>query len=137
MGLFSKSLKDALGAKKSIKIRGIQFVLKKIDPLDHAKGLKVMRSCYETYTVKSKGDTELTDGQLKKIRDHYRDVFMASVVKPKLSRKDEEDSVCVDDIFTDPELSEMLYMEIMYHTYGKKKLMLQLSAGLEQLSSTS
>ena len=54
-----------------------------------------------------------------------------------LTPSDEADSVCVDDIFKDQEMAENLYMEIMFQTYGKKKLMSSISHGLKSLRSTS
>jgi hypothetical protein len=116
-----KSLDEVVNAKKSVTINGVLFILKKIDPLHHMKGLKVMRSTFDLYRLKG-GSQELSDGEAKKIREHYRDVFLSGVVRPKLSREDGEDSVFVDEIFLDQDMTEKLYMEIMYHTYGKKNL---------------
>lgn len=132
-----KDLKTVLNETKTVKINGVLFKIRKLNPLDHAKGLEVMRAQFDTYRVKSSEPQELTEGQIKKVRKHYRDVFMASVVQPRLSIKDDSELVCVDDIFRDEVMAERLYMEIMFLTYGKKKLMSGYIRGLKLLSSTS
>lgn len=117
---------DVIRAAKTVRVCGVNFTIKRIDPMDHAKGLKIMLSLYDTYKPGKEKDQEiLSEGQIRKIRDHYRDVFMAAVIKPKLVRDENTENICVDEIFTDQEMTEKLYMEIMYHTYGKKKLKFQ------------
>ena len=119
MGFFSKSLDQVVNEKRRLKINGVRFEIKKIDPIDHIKGLNIMRAEFETY--QNKPDT-LSAGAIKKIREHYRHVFIAGVISPSLSLKESDDGVCVDDIFKDQNLTEKLYAEIICFTYGKKKL---------------
>lgn len=115
-----KTLDEVVNDRTEVNVCGVDFVIRKVNPLDHAKGLDVMLSEFDTYKL-AKGEQKLTDGQMKKVRKHYRDIFLAGVVSPKLSLKEEEGATLVDDLFNDPVLSETLYIEIMFHTYGKKK----------------
>ena len=119
-----------IGLSKKVVIDGFSFHIKKIDPLDHLKGLKVMLQSFDTYKVNKKiDDRELSDGQVKKVREHYRDIFLASVVRPQLSIDGAGETVCVNDIFKEGDLSEKLYEEIITYTYGKKKIQRLISAG--------
>ena len=118
-GLFKKkSLQDALVETKKVKIQGVLFELKKIDSFDYANGSSVMREVYSSYSVEKKAISEVSQ---KKIKDHYRDVFMSGVVKPLLTRKPDEEGVFVDDLFKDQFITDHLYKEIVNFTYSKKK----------------
>lgn len=118
-----RSIDDALNKTKKVIINGVRFEIKKIDPLDHARGLQVIRKTLDLYQIKTKENKkELSDADLAKIRKHYRDVFLAGVVRPVLSLDGSGTTCLVDDIFKDELMSEKLYMEIMALTYGKKKL---------------
>lgn len=119
-GFGSKKIGD--GLIKKIVVNGILFKIKKIDPIDHLKGLKVMQTLHSLYFSSNKEVRELTDGEHKKVREHYKDVFLSSVIHPSLSRENKEGFHNVEEIILDQELAEKLYMEIMVHTYGKKKI---------------
>lgn len=120
-----KSLKEHLGATKTIKIKGILFKIKKIDVMDHLEGSKVMVQMYQTYEEKRAQEKSnlATNTNLKKVKSHLIDVILAGTIKPKLSRKEETSKIHIDELFNDWEIAEALYGEIMAHTYGKKKLM--------------
>lgn len=116
---FKKSLKEALAETKKIKVQGVLFEIKRIDPLDYLDGSQAMLAVYEKYKVGKDGPV---DGLDKKIRSHYKDVLMAGVVKPKLSRKEPAgENILVDEIFSYPNMAEDLYLAILEFTYGKKK----------------
>lgn len=124
---FSKNLQDVLNKTKKVRIHGVKFYIKKIDPTAFLDGSKVMIQQYDTYKV-SKPSAELNESVLNKIREHYKDVFLASVVTPKLCRKEKEgDGLLVDNLFTEWDLAHELYAAIMEHTYGKKKLIQSIS----------
>jgi hypothetical protein len=116
----SRSLKDALKDTKKIKISGVLFEIKKIDILSHLDGSKVMLKLFDTYRLDP--SKQVDDASMKKIKSHYTDVIMAGVIKPKLSRKNDSELVCVDEIFQNWPLAQELYEQIMSLTYGKKKL---------------
>ncbi len=124
LGFFgSKDLKESLAKTKTVKINGVLFKIKKINVLDFLDGSRVLQKAYLTYEeAKADAKKDIDMNLQKKVNEHYKDVFMAGVVHPKLSRKDEADAVCVDDLFVDPEMVQQLYQEIYAYTYGKKKL---------------
>lgn len=120
--LFPKKLSSILAAKpKRVKVGGVIFKIKKINPLDHLTGAQVVMKAFETYEV-SKGDEKAQLLSAKKIQQAYTDVLMAGVVEPKLSRKNDGNGIFVENLFTDWSLVEGLYNAIFEHTYGKKKL---------------
>lgn len=119
----NKKLEDVLNATKKIKLRGVLFTIKKIDGLAYLDGSKSLKKTYDLYSTGKQ--EEINESTIKKIQQHYTDVFMNSVVKPKLSRKKEDqEAVYVQEIFNDWNLAHELYEEIMCLTYGKKKVKL-------------
>lgn len=120
---FSKRLDDVLHGTKKVKIKGVVFRIKKIDPLSYLDGSKAMQKCFEVYDNKKKDEAKMmTEADMKKVKEHIRDVVLAGVVSPKLSRKESEDGFFVDKLFVDWELVDRLYAEIVAFTYGKKKV---------------
>ena len=123
---FERNLKDVLGATKVVRPLGVKFKIKKIDTSSFLDGSKVMLQMYDIYKMDVKelqGRQEETNKSLQKVKEHYKDVFMASVVEPKLKRKPEstEEGIPVDNLFTEWDLCHQLYGEIIAYTYGKKK----------------
>lgn len=125
----SKDLKSVLNDVKKIKIKGVIFNIKKLDVSNYLDGSKSLVASYDVYKIGN--ENEVGDMQ-KKIKEHYRDVFMGAVVSPLLSRKEDGDKICVDEIFMDWDLAQDLYEEIMFHTYGKKKMKLFASLSRKQ-----
>lgn len=119
---FDRKLNDVLYETKTVRLHGVKFILRKIDTTDHMDGSKVMLQMYDTYKIPGRTSDEMSKS-LGKIKDHFRDVFMASVIEPKLSRKPStEGSIFVDHLFTEWDLAQGLYGSIIEFTYGKKKL---------------
>lgn len=122
---FSKSIEKKLMTFKKIKVEGVLFKIKKIDPLNYMDGSKALKMAYDVYS-KSNIQKKITNADMKRIKEHYRDVFLGAVVLPKLCRKESDDgdgATFVDHVFNDWVLVEKLYEEIMLFTYGKKKLL--------------
>lgn len=117
----SKSLVDYLNETKKVRIKGVNFRIKRIDVSNHLDGSKVLLQSYDIY--KSGADKEQAPNQ-KKIKEHFAQVLVAGIVSPKISFKKEEGGVCVDDLFIDWEMVYKLYESIMFFTYGKKKVKL-------------
>ena len=116
-----RALENALYPTKVVKIEGILFKIKKINPMDYLAGFKAMAQMYETYKIDK--DKQMDMVNLKKIKEHYIEVFTASVLEPKLSRVPNcKDALNVDMLFNNWELTEALYLAILEFTYGKKKL---------------
>lgn len=131
--LLGRGSYSALDPRHKVKLHGIAFTLRKLDPLDYMKGAHVMTKYYETYGkpgVAALGAP--SDGMIEKVREHYKDVLMCGVVTVRLngkeytpSRKDTvagEFTLKVDNLMTDWTLAEELYAAILEFTYGKKKL---------------
>lgn len=113
-----KNLESHLRGTKKIKIHGLPFEIKKVDMLDYLNGSKVMTQIYDVYR---QGPEKVTQSNMNAIKDHYRDIFMAGVVKPALYRKPEGSQIGVDELFQDWGMASDLYTAISEFTYGKKK----------------
>lgn len=122
---FGRDLADVLGETRIVKVHGIRFHIKKLDPTAFLDGSRVLLQHYDTYKIKDKTDVAtITKGALEKVQQHYSDVFMAAILEPKLCRKPEPDAIPVEHLFTEWELANELYQRIVEFTYGKKKLKL-------------
>lgn len=124
----TKTIHELLNEHKKIKVLGSIFHIKKVNPLDFADSRETMQNTFDIRTVDGRKPPlteDLTKQQRKAIRMHYRDVILSCIVKPKISVKEEEGSVCVDEILNNWELTTELYLEIMSYSYGKKKAMFQ------------
>lgn len=120
--LFGKDLNSYLNETKKIRVKGINFVIKRINTLNHIEGAKVLKQTYDTYKTKTQdAQAQVSD---KKLVEHFSHVLVCGVVKPKLTYKKEDDGICVDDLFLDWDLVVGIYNEIMIFTHGKKKVKL-------------
>ena len=106
----------------------MDFVIRKINTIDHLTGATVLHQMYDTYQGKNSGgsqDEMMTAVNMKKLQKVYGDVLLAGIVSPKIVRKKEDakdGAVFVENFFTDWELASELYTAIMNFTYGKKKM---------------
>jgi hypothetical protein len=128
MGVFdwfgTKNLSDVLSKTYKVKVQGVLFELRKIDPTDFMAGNKAMIQLFDTYkTAKEKDLLEAQILQKSKIRDHYADTFLAAVIEPKLVRsaEDQDKGIWVQNLFSDWEFANELY--------GKIKLLTSLKTG--------
>lgn len=133
----TRTLEEALLVGKSIRVHSIIFRIRKLNPLDYFAGTQALRQHFELY--KTKGEKEqlaAMNAHHDKIKDHMRDVFMAAVLSPNLSRKpearleNEHRAIFVDHLFTDWDLANELYERIVEYTYGKKKFRALKSQGI-------
>jgi len=113
-----RSLDDRLNDTKKINVCGVIFKIRKFCALDYIDGSDALRQIYKVYST---GSREVDSASAKKIKKHFTDVFMASVIEPKLSRKKTKGYAPVEGLFNDWELANELYEEIVEYTYGKKK----------------
>ena len=124
-------MSSALNPQKRVKIHGITFTVRKINPLDYLAGAKALTKIHDVYES-SREQAELNDAQIARIKEHYADVFMSGVVSVRCSgteliptRKQPESGehkILVSHLITDWSLAEALYLSIIEFTYGKKKL---------------
>lgn len=115
-GLFRKDLASVLGETKTLKIKGLRFIIKKINVLDHLDGSKLMLQSFDTYRSE-KGNPDIPT---KKIKEHYSEVICAGLVHPRVYLKQGE-GIHVEELFHDWEIANKLYEEIYLFAYGKKK----------------
>lgn len=126
---YGRQLSDIVSATKIVKVHGVRFTIKKLDPTCFLDGSKVMLQTFDTYKVthKDQNTAEITQGFLDKIKSHYVDVFCSGVESPVLVRKKEDakdGAIYVEHLFTDWSLAHDLYQEVVGFTYGKKKFKL-------------
>jgi hypothetical protein len=131
----TRKLSHVLERTYHVKVHGVKFELRKINPIDYMTGSKAVVQVYQTYKVGG-SEKELDDpslATLNKMKEHYIDVFMASIVNPQLRReklsKDGKamEGIWVYHLLTDWALSNDLYAKILEISYGKKKLKYLLS----------
>jgi hypothetical protein len=117
---FTKDARTALNPIKSKIINGVLFKFKRLDVLDYLTGANIMLAAYDTYKI---NPTKTNEASLnKKAMEHYREVFLACVIKPEFVRKPESDKIHIDEIFADWDTANKLYNAIIEFTYGKKKI---------------
>jgi hypothetical protein len=120
---FATKIEDVVIKPKTVRVHGVKFIIQKIDPTSFLDGSKVLLQAYDTYKVGRPDDEkpDVSTSNINKIKDHYRDVFMAAVQEPRLSRKmGTKGELYVDHLFTEWDLAHKLYGHIIEHTYGKK-----------------
>ena len=123
--LFGKELKDALSDTVEIKAKGVRFKIRPLNVVNHLEGFNILVESYATYERKKeleKNPQQDIPNLLNKVKTVYRDVFLASVVYPKLARNPGEEGQFVDALFEDWELCHALYEQIMLVTNKKKTI---------------
>lgn len=135
MPLFGKKLENKLNELHYVTVEGVKFKIKKLEPIHFLNGSKVMQQYFDTYTVGNKVENPDEIKLLKQVKEHFKDVFLAAVVEPKLKRKNEPEveGIFVENLFTEWSLCNELYAQIQLITYGKKKS--RFSAFLDRLAS--
>ena len=127
--IFGRDLKESLHEVRKIRLNGVNFTIKKIDVMNYLEGHTVLLKTLDVIDNKRIDEKQIEkwakSPEYSKIKKHYIDVFMSGVVRPILSRKENDGTnICVDEIFTMGDLSEKLYSSIIAFTYGKKKIKL-------------
>lgn len=140
--LFGRELKDVLNETKKIKVCGVRFTIKKVNLLNHLDGSKVLLQSFDTHkTEGAKQALSQVQQSEKKIKDHYSAVLMAGVVEPALCWTEEDakagKGIWVDQIYTNWEMVDELYSQIMILTYGKKKMKQAILAARNLSKSTT
>lgn len=116
---FSKKLETVLGETKTVKVKGVIFRIKKINALDYMIGYQVLKQVFDVYKVNKEVKDE--DVNFKKLKEAIEHALVAAVVSPKLSLKEEDGKIHVEKLFSDWEMVNILYQEIIDYAYGKKK----------------
>lgn len=117
----NKKLDDVLNETIKIKVKGINFKIRKINVLNYLEGSRVVRQIFDTYKTKGQ-QSQLDDVSEKQMKKHFCEVIVAGVVDPKISWDNKDpNAIHVDKLFFDWEIVNDLYTEIIEFTYGKKK----------------
>lgn len=124
----TKTLDQVLFETKKIKVHGVVFRVRKINPVDYLRGARAHVSFFQTYeqaSAEEKLKLQTDEKSLENMQHHLSDVFMSCVVEPKLcyakDKEEKPDHICVDNFFTDWTLANDLYLAIVEYTFGKKK----------------
>lgn len=119
---FDRSLESVLNKTKTVRVHGVKFKIKKIDPSNYLDGSRSMLQIYDTYKNTKNITQDVYEKNLEKVKGHYRDVFCGAVVEPVITRSNDGTGIFVDNLFTEWDLAHQLYSHIMAFTYGKKKV---------------
>lgn len=125
-----RNILEALNPEKVVKIHGLYFTIKKINPLNYLEGTTSLKKTYGIYQKQEPALVNCDTAAVERIKSHYVDVFMSGVSfvnRLELSRKpieleDYDKKLHVEHLLTDWSLAEELYAAIMEFTYGKKKM---------------
>jgi hypothetical protein len=117
--LFGKKLETVLAETKTVKVKGVIFRIKKINALDYMIGYQVIKQVFDVY--KTNKEVKDEDVNFKKIKEAMEHALVSAVVFPQLSLKDEPGKIHIEKLFSDWEMVNLLYQEIIDYAYGKKK----------------
>lgn len=120
-----KILESVLDETRKVKVSGVVFTIRKINPLHYLDGSKIIQQQYDIY--KSGKNDQNDEVSTKKMKEFFSQFLVASVVHPKLSLKDDGSGIFVEKMFVDWEMCMKIYSEVMLFTYGKKKFKLNTS----------
>jgi len=120
-----KTLESVLDETRKVKVSGVVFTIRKINPLHYLDGSKIIQQQYDIY--KSGKNDQNDEVSTKKMKEFFSQFLVASVVHPKLSLKDDGSGIFVEKMFVDWEMCMKIYSEVMLFTYGKKKFKLNTS----------
>ena len=83
---------------------------------------KYRKSVFIVTYSREENNAVMDEASVAKINEHYKDVILASVINPILTRKQEENGIFIDNLLKNYELTIELYTAIINYSYGKKKV---------------
>ena len=115
---------EKLFSYKTVKINGVAFVIKRLSPLDFLATEQWFpisnwldaKLAYEIENDKTKIDTETETFKLR-----VKDLLSRAVIKVKYNGKEYNIKEYIDDIMTEPEVYNKLFILILQHTLKLKK----------------
>lgn len=121
-----RKLKERLQDTKKIKVLGMKFTIKKINPfIDFAPD--DMPQIFTDFLSQRKPTTEPTQTDLIRVQKEVYKTVEVGVVEPELvrveqgERKGKENGLTVEDLFRNPEMGYKLYNEILIHSLNRFK----------------
>lgn len=119
--LGGKLTKDRLNGFKKIKVNGMNFVIRRVNPLLDLPADKIPQF-FTDYPFQQQAKDPL---YLKRSLDNMMIYIEAGVVSPELApigkgdKNGKENGITAEDLFRDPEIGTKLYMAIMDHSLNK------------------
>jgi hypothetical protein len=120
MSIFRRD-KDPRGAilrLKNLKINGMEFTIKAVNPLIDFAADKIPQIFTDWVTARKIEPKAPDVPDLKKLQQDMYAVIQAGVDKPKL-HKNSNDGLTVEDLFRDPTMGVKLYYEILEHSLNR------------------
>lgn len=114
---------DRLRGIKTVRVRGMKFVIRRVNPLLDFPADK-MPQIFEEAHLRRPADTAkpLTAAQIENMRSQVLSYIRAGVIDPPLvplgtgDRRGKEDGITADDLFRDPDMGMRLYFEILHNS---------------------
>lgn len=143
--LFGGRVANRLNPTKKVKINGVTFTLRKLNPLDYLAGAKALQDIHKPYERAAKAPSfDFSEKEIQAVKTHYRDVLLQGIVSVRCLGRElvptlkdfapGEAKIKVENFMSDWDMAERLYQEIVEFTYGKKKLRAILSFARKSLS---
>jgi len=122
-GRSSRALKENFQGLKKIKVCGMRFTIKRLNPLIDFPVDKIPQ-IFTDYVSRRKVDPNhvQTPAELLQMQKDIYSIIEAAVVEPPLvpigsgEKRGKEDGITVEDLFRDAELGYKLYSEILNHS---------------------
>ncbi len=108
---------EKLKGLKKIKIEGMSFTIKRLNPLLDFSSDNIPQIFTDFSSIKPPPSADSSPSVLNKIKDDMFSIIKAGVVEPKLSK----DGITVDDLFRDPDIGIGLYQAILDHSLNRFK----------------
>ena len=111
-----KPSKKKLRQYKTIRLAGMKFIIKKINPIvDFPQGK--MPQIFTSFISRRKveGEQPVSEAILRKNQEDMKNVIQAGLIEPKLS----DEGIHIDDILADSVLALKLYTEIITHSLNR------------------
>ncbi|HEA21481.1 MAG TPA: hypothetical protein ENH87_11235 [Pricia antarctica] len=115
------NLKDKLQGFKKIKVGGMRFVIRKLNPLldfPHDKIPQIFTSYESRRPIDP--NRQIQPQEMAKIQKDMYDVIRAGVTEPVL-HADGKDGLCAEDLFRNIDIGYPLYFEIIAHSLNQFK----------------
>jgi len=118
------NLKEKLNRHKNIKVCGMKFTIRKLNPLQDFPRVQDMPQIFIYYMTKRPiKDEPLNVASMQKAYDDMKKIVEAGIVDPPLvpveKDKSKEAGITVDDLFVDEDMATQLYIEILSHSLNR------------------
>jgi len=116
MMFFKKTTRENLRQYKTLRISGMKFVIRKINPLVDFSVDK-MPQIFSSFISRRTAEQQINEATLRKNQDDMKNIIGAGLVEPDI----EAGKISLDDIMADSALALELYTEIIVHSLNTFK----------------